>query len=266
MKNIMASWWRTNTSTLRDWWASYCTALLRLAVALMAVAALVWLGYQFWRLLWGSSPIWPPSPSGAIDLKIYRRLVRRWFAGEPFYSEQELATQPPASYAILWLLLGWLEVTPARWLWAATTVVMLTWLIRVIVQESDAETPLERVFVALMPLSMYATGATIGNGQHAIHVVSLLVSGLLLLQRGRDTWREDLLTAALILVALVKPSVAAPFFWLVLFVSGRLRPALLVTLGYGAHTLFSASFQEPGLWVLLRGWLARAWRRSGRHA
>ena len=244
--------------TLRSQWADHRTTLLRLAVTLMAVAALIWLGYEFWRLLWESSPIWASSPTGAVDLKILHNLVHRWFAGRPVYSELGNAVHAPATYVILWALLGWLKLTPARWLWAATTVAALAWLICLIVQESGASKPLERIFVALMPLSMYATGAAIGNGQHIVHLLPMLVAGLLLLHRGQGGWREDLLAAALVLAALVKPSVSVPFFWLVLFVSGRLRPALFVTFGYVALTLFAVSFQESGLWSLLRDWLTRA--------
>ena len=261
MPNLIASWGRTNTF-LRNWWTNHRTTLLRLAIALMAIVALVWLGYQFWRLLWGSAPIWPSSPSGAVDLKMRHAEVHRWFAGRPIYNEPKGAMDPPATYAILWPLLGWLELTPARWLWSATTLAALGWLVYLIVQESGADTPLERVFVALMPISMYATGATIGNGQLIVHLLPILLAGLLLLQHGRGGWREDLLAVAMLLVALVKPSVAAPFFWIVLFVPGRLRPALLVTLGYGALTLFAASFQKSDLWLLLRDWLARASRMS----
>jgi len=105
---------------------------------------------------------------------------------------------------------------------------------------------------------MYATGATIGNGQLIVHLLPMLVAGLLLLQQGQRRWRRDLRAAALILVALVKPSVSVPFFWIVLFVPGRLRPALFVSLGYVALTLSAASFQEPGLWSLLQGWLLHA--------
>jgi hypothetical protein len=240
---------------LRSWWADHHTTLLRLAVALMAVAALVWLGYQFWRLLWGSAPIWHSSPSGAVDLKNLHDVVQHWFAGRPVYSKLGYAVLPPATYAILWPFLGWLAVTPARWLWAATTVAALGWLVYLIVQESGTDTPLERVFVALMPISMYATGATIGNGQLIVHFLPMLVAGLLLLQQGQRGWHEDLWVAALILMALVKPSVSVPFFWIVLFVPGRLRPAMFVVSGYVALTLFAASFQEPGLWPLLQGWM-----------
>jgi hypothetical protein len=204
---------------------------------LMAVAALIWLGYQFWRLLLGSTPIWRTSPVGAVDLKLLHRQVHDWF------SEGEAAPYLPASYVILWPVLGWLDVTPARWLWAATTVVALGWLIHLILRESGADTPLERVFVALMPLSVYATGATIGNGQLIVHLLPMLVAGLILL-KGRGGWRKDLLAVALVLVTLVKPTVSAPFFWIVVFLPGSLWPALLVSTGYLALTLFA--MQVPG--------------------
>jgi hypothetical protein len=241
---------------LRSLWSDHRTTLLRLAVVLMAVVALVWLGYEFWRLLWGSSPIWHTSPSGAVDLKQFHTWIHRWFAGERVY--EIICTYPPASHVILWPLLGWLALTPARWLWAVTTVIALGWLIYLIVQESGADTPLERTFVALMPLSMYATGATIGNGQLIVHFLPMLMVGLFLLLRGRGGGREDLLAAVLLLATLVKPSVSLPFFWMVLFVPGRLRPALLVAFGYVALTLFAASFQEPELLTLLHGWLTAA--------
>ena len=62
-------------STLGSWWANHDRPLLRIAVSLMLVAAIVWLGYEFWRLLWQQGR-W-----GAIDLRIFHRwsqqLVRR---------------------------------------------------------------------------------------------------------------------------------------------------------------------------------------------
>jgi hypothetical protein len=184
-------------------------------------------------------------------------VVQRWFAGQPVYSELDYAVLPPATYAILWPPLGGLAVTPARWLWAITALAALGWLAYLIVCESGADTPLERSFVALMLLSMNATGVTIGNGQLILHLLPPLVAGLLLLHRRQGRWCEDLLMAAMLLVALVKPSVSVPFFWIVLSIPRRLRPALLVALGYIALTLFSAVFQEPGPLMLLRGWLVR---------
>ncbi len=182
--------------------------------------------------------------------------VHRWFSGRPVYSELTTAVYPPASYVLLWPLLGWLAVPSARWLWAVTTVAALGWLIYLIVRESGADGPLEHVFVALIPLAMYATGAATGNGQLIVLLLPALVTGLVRLQR-QGGWREDLLTAALILITLVKPSISVPFFWIMLFVPGTLRPAALVSLGYLVRTLCAVSFQGPGLPMLLRDWLAR---------
>ncbi|KPL15507.1 MAG: hypothetical protein AMJ93_16555 [Anaerolineae bacterium SM23_84] len=190
-----------------------------------------------------------------IDLKNLHDVVQRWFAGRPVYSELKHAVLPPATYTILWLFLGWLALTPARWLWAVTTVAALGWLAYLIVQQSGADTPLERVFAMLMLLSMNATGVTVGNGQLIVHLLPALLTGLLLLQREGCGWHEDLLAAALLLVTLVKPSVSLPFFWIVLFSPRPLRSVLLITLGYLALTLLAAQFQEPELWTLLQGWL-----------
>jgi hypothetical protein len=67
----------------------------------------------------------------------------------------------------------------------------------------------------------------------------------------------------MILLALAKPIIAAPFFWIVIF-AGSFRPAVLVVAGYVALTLFAASFQEAGTIDLLRHFLARAYATSVR--
>jgi len=232
--------------------------VIRIAIVLMALAALLRLGNEFSRLLW------EPGRTGAIDLKLRHDEVRRWFAGRPVYSELKSAIHPPATYVILWPLLGWLEVTPARWLWAATTVGVLPWLAYLVVRESGAKMLVERIFMSLLPFSMYATSATVGNGQLIVHLLPMLVAGILLLQRDRRGWGKDLLAAALILMTLVKPSVSVPFFWIVLFVPGTLRPALLVVLGYVGLTVFAASFQESGPFTLLLAWLRVSSREAVR--
>src|SRR3972149_452115 len=242
----------SSTSILRIWWHKHASMLLSFAVALMSVFALMKLGEEFWRLTLDSSSM------GAIDLKSRHIEVRRWFEGRPVYSELDKAVYPPASYVMLWPLLGWLgAVTPARWVWAATTLGALVWLVYLVVKERGAETTLERIFVALIPLSMNATGSTIGNGQLTVHIVPALLAGLLLLQERRRSWSKDILASIFILLALVKPSITVPFFWIVLFVSRRLRPALLITLGYIGLTLFAVSFQEPGLLSLIHDWTVR---------
>jgi hypothetical protein len=231
------------------WWLEHRVRALRVAVAVLALLALLKLASEFWRLVWDTSVF------GAIDLRHLHTQVHQWFAGTAVYAEIRNALYPPASYPILWLPLGWLDLVPARWFWAGSSVVMLGWLAWIIVRESGAETRLERTFVALLLLSMNATGVTIGNGQLILHCLPFLLTGLLLLQRGRGDWRDDLLAAFLILVALVKPSITAFFLWAVLFCPGRLRPAVLVVVGYLALTLFAAAFQDAGVPALIVEWL-----------
>lgn len=237
---------------ISEWWNERHNSALHAAAAIMFLAALVWLSYEFWRLLWQQGR-W-----GAIDLRIYQRLVLGWFAGNPIYAQFRDAVHPPATYAIVWPLLGWLPFTSARWLWAATTLPMLGWLTYLVVRESGADSRSERLFVALVPCSMYATGAAIGNGQLIIHILPVLVAGLLFLRERQRPWHTDLLIASLILLAFVKPSISVPFFWIVLFVAHSLWPALLVGIGYLAVTLFAASFQKADLATLIQQWTSRS--------
>ena len=255
MKKYFKSSIDKRISVLREGRTRWSSKILGGAIVIMFFIALVWLGYQFGRLLLGSAPIWPSSPIGAIDLNLNQNEVQHWFAGSPIYHESKNAVYPPASYVILWPFFGWLGFTAARWLWAITAVVALYWLIHLILRESGAKTPLERLFVTLMLLSMYATGAAIGNGQLIDHLLPVLIAGILLLQQKQAGWRMDLLNTTLLLGPLVKPNITVPFFWIILFVPNRLRSALLVSIGYGALTLLGASFQESGLVSLLHDWV-----------
>ena len=230
-----------------DGWRKHGAALLRVAIVLMAVAAGVWLGYEFGRLLFDL------GPKGAVDLDLRQREVQAWFRGDPVYGAIWTAVYPPASYAILWPLVGWLEPAPARWLFAVTGVAALAWMVPLLVKQSRAATPLERVFIGMIPLSVYATGATLGNGQVIVHILPVLVAGLLLLGRPSAGFGSDLLGALLVTVSLVKPSVTAPFLWVVLFAPGRLRPAALTACAYTAVTAVAVSFQEGDLPALVEG-------------
>ncbi len=239
---------------LQGWWADHRTRIVQIAIALMIIATPLRLEFGFSRLL-GEQ-----APTGAIDLKLRYMEVHSWFAGRAVYKELEVSVYPPASYAILWPFLGWSTLTSTRWLWAATTVAALGWFAYLIVRESCADTLLEGIFVGLLPFSMYATSVTIGNGQLIVHLLPALVAGLALLHGRRRGWREDLLAEGLILMALVSPTLSAPFFWIVVFVPNTLWPAVLVSLGYGTLTLLAVSFQWAGLVSLLQDWSDRAVR------
>jgi hypothetical protein len=125
----------------------------------MAVAALVWLGYEFGRLLFDL------APKAGVDLHLRTREVHAWFKGEPVYGAIWTAVYPPASYPFLWLLTGWLEFAHARWLYAFLAVAAVTWMVWLLIRTSGADSRTERALIGLIPLSAYATGATIGNAQ-----------------------------------------------------------------------------------------------------
>lgn len=231
---------------------------MRLAVGIMAGLALPWLAYESFRFVWQPTEIggWPIHP-GALDLKALRDLTQRWFCGEPIYLRFWNAAYPPASYALLWPLVGWGTLRGAMLVWAFTAAACLAVLVRISVTASGAETRLERTLIALVPLAMYATGATIGNGQIAIHVTALTAAALVCLHPEGWLTSRGLLAALFFLGALVKPVLSAPFFWIVLFVPGTLWPAILVLLGYALVTFFSASFQSGSLVSLFSEWLRR---------
>ena len=97
------------SSTVRTWWHEYHKLLIAMGLALMVVAAVPRMAYEVWRLLFNSGKL------GAIDLKIFHEFVNGWFAGRPVYLELPTTNYPPASFVILWPLVGWLEITPACW-------------------------------------------------------------------------------------------------------------------------------------------------------
>lgn len=238
---------RMGVPVFRGWWINHRTKILVLTIALMAFAALYRFNIEFYRLVLSG------HSSGALDLKFRYREVHAWFAGHPVYDELKHALYPPASYTILWPFLGWLPIMQARWLWGASSIVMLGWLAYILVRQSDAKTTLERVFIALLPFSAYSTNMAIGNGQLIVFILPALISGLLLICNGEKSYK-DALGAAMVSLTLVNPTIAAPFFWIVLFVPGRISPAILVVLGYVVLTLLAASFQNASFPSLIMQW------------
>jgi len=232
--------------------------LLRASIAVLAIAAAAWLTYQYWRLLVQADPIWSTSPRGGGDLRAIRNWTVAWFAGERLYEGASGALYPPATFALTWPVVGWLPPAALAIVWAGVCAWCLGWLALLAVRAGGARSPLERTLLACVPFSSYAAGAAIGNGQLTIVVIALLLAGLLRLARPGQRRRDEFVGAALFLAALAKPSLSAPFFWLVVVLPRTWRPALLVVMGYAGLTLFAASFQPDGALVLVRGWLARA--------
>ncbi|MGD1904964.1 MAG: hypothetical protein ACFB0C_03115 [Leptolyngbyaceae cyanobacterium] len=238
-------------------WSRYGQRLLQVGIGLMVAAALWRLGLELPRLIWGQGKF------DAVDLISRHREVEHWFAGSPVYGVLPNGDYPPASYSILLPWVGWLSREATRWFWAVTTLLMLGWFGWLGMRESRAATLSEKVFIALMPFALYPASAGIRVGQVANHLMPFLVLGLLLMQRPRKGWGQDLLAAALFIFALVKPTVSAPFIWVVCFMPGRWRPILLVSVGYLALALLAGQYQAGNLLTLHLDWLSHAGTQLG---
>ena len=238
-------------NTVESLWTRHRRWLLPALLTLMSIAAILKLEYQFRRL------VWVKGPNGAVDLVMHLPWVVGWFSGEPVY-QQYGADYPPASLVMLWPFMGWLSVMSARWLWAATSVAALAVMIFFAVRISGAKENWERWFAASLLLSLSGTAVTIGNGQLILHILPALLAAVLILNRERNTWGDDLLVAGLLTWSMVKPSVTAPFLWVFLFGWNRWRPVLLSLIMYSFLTLLAACFREEGLPALLEMFLRNA--------
>jgi hypothetical protein len=191
-------------------WRSF----MLVSACLMAAAALYRVPIELGRLAFE-----PMGQGAAHDFFFRFREAREWFAGHPVYHVVRNADYPPASYLMLFPFTSW-PLNIARLVWAGTMVAALTWLCTITLRECKARTPLERVFVVLLPLSGYAAAATIRVGQMGLHILPLLLGGLLVLATRERSWKRDVTAALLLLPALAKPSFSVPFFWIAFFVGG----------------------------------------------
>lgn len=251
-KAVRKRWDEAVVPAIRETWGRHGRTLLVVSIIYMGVAAVGRLVYAVPILV---SDV---TPWGAIDLINRYEEVHRWFSGQPFYGVVSNGDYPPASYAMLWPLVGWLSLASARWLWAATLFAAAGVLCNLIVRESGASTIPQRVFAGLVVFAIYATQMNVLVGQIGLHVLAFLAAGLVWLNRRSGRWWEDLVAAALLVPALVKPTLSVPFFWILVFVPGRLRPAVLVVSAYAALSLLAVSFQDASILALVGDWIGQA--------
>ncbi|HKA33015.1 MAG TPA: glycosyltransferase 87 family protein [Candidatus Binatia bacterium] len=237
------------TDSARLFWSRRRGKMLVLAIVVMAAIAALRLPSAFGILaragFYGDVP------------KIFHDLVPRWFAGLPVYAYSYLAVHPPATYALMWPVFGPLDADTARAVWIALSIAAIGALVLISVRESLADSADERLFAALMPVCMYAMFFTVRSGQLGVLLLPLLVGALTILKRHAPSWKRDAAAAMLLLIALVKPTVAAPFIWIALFLPGGLRPVLLASFGYAALTMIALGFQPQDPATLFREWQGR---------
>lgn len=236
----------------RDATARLWRAFLLSAVVVMFGAFLFRIPYDFWRLAFE-----PKGHSAASDLRFRFVELHAWFAGNPVYGAIESADYPPASYVILLPLVGWPTFEIARLLAVVSMAAALAWLCALSVRGAGSIDRNVRLFALLVPLSMYATTATVRIGQLGVYLMAFLLAGILLLAERERTWKSDLLAAVLLAGALVKPTFSVPFMWIAFF-RGGLRPTILIPGLYVLLTLVAAAFQDASLPMLIQGWLGQS--------
>ncbi len=220
------------------------------AIALLVAAIISRLPYEFHRLLFSNTEL------GAIDLIQRYDEVLLWFSGQHIYSILNSAVYPPASYLMMWPFMGFYSWQLVRWIWAISTVIFLVVLTKILLKNHSLETPLQKTFWALFILAHYSTGITIGNGQFTIYIMLALVACMIFILPGKNHWLKSILGGFFAALSLIKPTVALPFMWLVLFVPKNMYPALATIVIYAGFSLVACSFQEQEIFQLHFDWLS----------
>ena len=192
----------------------------------------------------------------ALDLGSRAVAVERWFGGAGLYGHNS-STYPPASYLLLWPMLGWLPFHLASQGWAWGCALSLGWLALLCVRHEAIGSHSARWLGAMTMLALTATSAVVWLGQLTSLVMAAILGAMFLLYPAHKTEvgpLREVAAGALLLFSLVKPSVAAPFLWMVLWAPARWRVGLGVVAGYGVLTLAALWFQhdapaEVAMWA-----------------
>jgi len=193
-----------------------------------------------------------------IDLRMRVSETLRWWSGSPIYRTDANAVYPPAAYVVLWLLTAGAEFPMARLLWAGQSAALLLVASAGVVFASRGSGWLQRGVALLLVPSMLAVGGGVANGQMHLVTVVAGVAAVLLSARPRVSLVNDLLVAALMVVALSKPTNAVTFFILICFLPRRVRPAALTVGLYLLMTAIALLPQDESWFVSLTRWVDRA--------
>jgi hypothetical protein len=105
------------------------------------------------------------------------------------------------------------------------------------------------------------------NGQLGLVALGTMLAAIFFLEgETAQPWRRDLVVGGLLLVALVKPSLTAPFFLIVLFRGHGLRPLLLAAAGYAALTALAMAFRSRSLLAELHTFMEVNALAAGRYS
>ncbi len=232
-------------SDINEWYLNRSKSLFKIAIVLMSFLAVSRLAYQFWRLLMDQ------NRNGAIDLRIAHQWVNLWFGGKPL----DKVVLLPATYTMLWPFTGWLSFESARWLWAILYIISVAWLLRIVIGETGIKKREEILFSVLFILSIYPTGITIGNGQVILFLLPAILTAVLLERKRERSLGRDTVVSLLLLFSLLKITVTAPFFLILLISQRAFRPLIIAASGYIILTYVAISYRDSGLIETLRVWV-----------
>lgn len=242
-------------------------AIAIVALALLALLATAWLGYEAYRFLARPTRIGPLAiHPGALDLVMLHEMVVDWWRGAPVYSGPKAALNnyPPASMIALAPIYGWPSEPVTVTVWLVTFVAAVVALSARLARECGARTGFERLAAALVVVATYPVGATLGNGQIGVHILLALVTALLLLRDRAPSWRRDTVVAGLFVFTLAKPTLAGPLVLVALVLPGGVRAFVLAAAGYVGLTCAASAVREEEFISLLGQFFARGWSQAMR--
>lgn len=233
-----------------EWgWRRYRRLLLWTAIVFMAALALLRMGREVPRYFSDSERI------GALDLEKFQLTTQAWIREGKVYGSVPGAVYPPASHLMFWPIMGWIDIGTLRVLWFIMMAAGLIAFSAVMICECGPQDFDTALLLALIPWAGYPASTTFLVGQLSIHVLFLLTLAMLRLARARRGWKSDAITAALLLGALVKPTTAAPFFWLAVFLPLRFRVAFLTASGYALLAALASMLRPELPQELHREWV-----------
>ncbi len=228
--------------------------LVWLAALLLAAAGAKRVFLQARELVAGT------SYAAAFDLHMRWVEASRWAAGLPVY-EATKSNYPPATYALLAPLIGRLEWPTLRAIWLVVSLAALAAIS--VMAVSAVRRPGARALAAVLPWAAYGTALTLGVGQLGLPALACGLGGVLLARRYRGRAVGVALAGGLFALSLVKPTLTAPWFWLLAIAGAPLSAVVAASLYVAATLAALASQPEPGV-RLLATWMENAQLHMGR--
>lgn len=193
-----------------------------------------------------------PPERGGIDLLLRWYDVRVFFRPGPFYGVWHFSVYPPASYVMLWPLVGWApSFETARLAFAVQLALLIPALAWIGCRIAGARSGWQSLFVVALVLTNFGLGVCVKNGQVSIHILLLLFAAYAAQQCRHPRW---FLASLCLTLAMIKPAFAIPFFVALVFrPSGWLSVWSGVTL-YGWLTFSFKPYQGYDVWGSLAQW------------